>query len=109
MLLRCLGKAATEALSQPTGGWHRQVSPALALKTDLGGQAGWGAPPTHPTLKATGKVTLTQDVGGHPQQRVEHVVHLPVPLDHVRQLLIVHESGGRSGVWGDPLTTVSLP
>lgn len=47
MLLRCLGKAAKEAPSQPTGGWHRQVSPALALKTELGGQAGWDALPTH--------------------------------------------------------------
>lgn len=36
-------------------------------------------------------------------------MYLPVPLDHVRQLLIVYEPGGCSRVWGDPLTNVGLP
>lgn len=96
--------------------------------TDPGGQAGWN-PPAHPLSPHSGQMggaltqhptpnchnegssggALTQHVGGHPQQGVEHVVYLPVPLYHVCKLLIVHEPGGCSGVWGDPLTTIRLP
>lgn len=90
------------------------MCPALALKTDLGDTLAGAPCPTHAPRplrmhSAAGWLALTQDVGGHPQQRVEHVVHLPVSLHHVCQLLTVHESGGRSGVWGDPLTTMNLP
>ena len=33
---------------------------------------------------------------------------LPVPLDHVCQLFIVHEAGGCAGVWGDPLMIMKV-
>ena len=33
---------------------------------------------------------------------------LPVPLDHVCQLLVVHEAGGCAGVWGDPLKIMKV-
>ena len=63
-----------------------------------------------PTLEASRGCwpALTQDVGWHAQQGVEHVVDLPVPLDHVCQLLVVHEAGGCAGVWGDPLKIMKV-
>lgn len=67
---RCLGKAENEAPSQPIGGWQRQERPALALQTELGGQAGRQAPPTHAPLPWRLKAALTQHVGRHPQQSV---------------------------------------
>lgn len=89
--------AENEALSRLTGGCQTQGDRlASTLSPTPQPQGRQGSP-------------LTQDVGGHPQQGVEHVVDLPVPLDHIGQLLIIHESGGCSGIWGDPLTTVNLP
>lgn len=61
----------------------------------------WRGPPPQCQCRA-----LTQDVGGHAQQRVEHVMDLPVPLDHICQFLVIHESGGCTGVWRDPLKTI---
>lgn len=55
MLPRCTDKAQNEALRQLTGGWQRQVNPALALNTDPDGRACWSIPPCPtPTPKAAG-------------------------------------------------------
>lgn len=77
MLPRWSDKAKNEALCQLIGGWQRG-EPCPGLADRLAG----ASCPAQPPLSR--QLALTQDVGGHPQQGVEHVMHLPVPLDHVR-------------------------